>query len=166
MWLAKTVRITIGRGLRGCPQAQFISHKNIKTYLSRPKKGTFGGLPGVALSIGRDIAGHRKKHSFEHSFSPAIQLTPPPCWLSCWLSCWLLCCCHVVVVVFAYFVAALPTPPLPPPSARCRHRHRRHHRQLARRMTPATGMPTAAPPRRHKLSAGRWNPAHCWTSPS
>jgi hypothetical protein len=37
------------------------SHKNIKTYLSCPKKGTFGGLPGVALSRGQDIAGHRKK---------------------------------------------------------------------------------------------------------
>jgi hypothetical protein len=24
------------------------------------------------------------------------------------------CCCHFVVVVFVYFVAALPTPPLPP----------------------------------------------------
>jgi hypothetical protein len=27
-------------------------HKNIKTFLSRPKKGTFGGLAGVALSRG------------------------------------------------------------------------------------------------------------------
>jgi hypothetical protein len=26
-----------------------------------------------------------------------------------------LCCCHVVVVVFVYFVATLPTQPLPPP---------------------------------------------------
>jgi hypothetical protein len=34
------------------PQAQFFEHKNIKTYLSRPKKGTFGGLPGVVLSRG------------------------------------------------------------------------------------------------------------------
>jgi hypothetical protein len=38
--------------LRGCPQAQFFHIKNIKTYLSRPKKGTFRGLPGVALSRG------------------------------------------------------------------------------------------------------------------
>jgi hypothetical protein len=38
--------------IRGCPQAQFFEHKNIKTYLSRPKKGTFGGLPGIALSRG------------------------------------------------------------------------------------------------------------------
>jgi hypothetical protein len=35
---------------RPCPQAQLFSHKNIKTYLSHTKKGTFGGLPGVALS--------------------------------------------------------------------------------------------------------------------
>jgi hypothetical protein len=33
-------------------------------------------------------------------------------------------------------------------------------------MTPATGTPTAAPPRRRKLSAGRWNPARHWTGPS
>jgi hypothetical protein len=38
--------------VRPCPQAQFFSHKNIKTYLSHPKKVTFGGLPGVALSRG------------------------------------------------------------------------------------------------------------------
>jgi hypothetical protein len=44
--------LNISRSLRGCPQAQFFSHKNIKTYLSCPKKGTFGGLPSVALSRG------------------------------------------------------------------------------------------------------------------
>jgi hypothetical protein len=38
--------------LRGCPQAHFFSHKNIKTYFSCQKKGTFRGLPGVALSRG------------------------------------------------------------------------------------------------------------------
>jgi hypothetical protein len=30
----------------------FLLHKNIKTYLSRAKKGTFKGLAGVALSRG------------------------------------------------------------------------------------------------------------------
>jgi hypothetical protein len=33
----------------------FFSHKNIKSYLSHPKKGTFGGLPGIALSRGQDM---------------------------------------------------------------------------------------------------------------
>ncbi len=75
------------------------------------------------------------------------------------------CCCHVVVVVFVYFVAALPTPPPPPPPPSARRR-RCHRCRLARRMTPATQTPTAAPPRRCKLSAGHWNPAHCWTGPS
>jgi hypothetical protein len=37
---------------RPCPHAQFFSPKNTKTYLSLQKKGTFGGLPGVALSRG------------------------------------------------------------------------------------------------------------------
>ena len=63
--------------LRPCPQAQFFSHKNIETYLSRPQKGTFGGLLGVALSRGQHIAGHRKKHSFTHSFFPSIPLSYP-----------------------------------------------------------------------------------------
>jgi hypothetical protein len=31
---------------------------------------------------------------------------------------------------------------------------------------PATRTPTAAPPHWRKLSAGRWNPARCWTGPS
>jgi hypothetical protein len=75
----------------------------------------------------------------------------------------LLCCCHIVVIVFVYFDAALPTPLLPPPSAR---RRRCHCHRSAMRMTPATRMPTAAPPRRRKLSARHWNPAHCWTGPS
>ncbi len=93
-------------------------------------------------------------------------MIPLQCWLSFWLSCWLLCCCHVVVVVFVYFVAVLPTaPPLPLSARRCRH-HCCHRSRSARRMTPATGMPTAAPPHRRKLSAGRWNPARHWTGPS
>jgi hypothetical protein len=108
----------------------------------------------------------QKKHSFEHSFSPCLSIISPPCWLSCWFLCWLLCCCHVVVVVFVYFVAALGTPLPPPPSAHRRRRHHHHCCRLARRMTPATRTPTAAPPRWRKLSAGHWNPAHCWTSPS
>jgi hypothetical protein len=131
--------------LRGCPQAQFFSHKNIKTLLSHPKKGTFGGLPGVALSRGRDIAGHRKKTIVLNIVSLPPLNYPPLCWLSCWLSCWLLCCCHVVVVVFVYFVAALPIPP-PPPQLACRcRRHRRRCCWSARRMTPATGTLIAAP---------------------
>ncbi len=41
----------------------------------------------------------------------------PPCWFSCCLLCWFLCWCHVVVIVFIDFVAALPmlqAPPLTP----------------------------------------------------
>ncbi len=64
--------------LRPCPQAQLFSHKNIKTYRSRPKKGTFGGLPGVALS--REGSRHTwtlKKNIVSHivSFPP---LNYPP----------------------------------------------------------------------------------------
>jgi hypothetical protein len=46
--------------------AQFFSHKNIKTYLSRPKKGTFGGLPGEALSSVKlkCCANHVMKYQF------------------------------------------------------------------------------------------------------
>ncbi len=104
-----------------------IFHKNIKTHFSRPKKGTFGGLPGVVLSRGRDIPGHSKKHRFTHSFFPAIQLSPLR--VGCLVGCRVGCC----VVV--------PPPPLAP--RRCPHR--RHRRRSASRMTPATRMPTAAP---------------------
>ncbi len=143
--------------LRPCPQAQFFSPKNTKTYLSHQKKGTFRGLPGIALSRGPDIPGHSRKTQFQTQFLSRQSIIPPPCWLSWWLLYWLLCCWHVVVVVFVYFVAALPTPLPPPPLA---HHCRRHRRRLARRMTPATQTPTAAPQRWCQLSAGHWNPAH------
>ncbi len=52
--------LVIIRGLRPCPQAQFFLQENITTYLSCPKKGTFKGLAGVALSRGRDIPGLKK----------------------------------------------------------------------------------------------------------
>ncbi len=38
--------ILVGLGKR-VSTGTFFSHKNIIIYLSRPKKGTFGGLPGV-----------------------------------------------------------------------------------------------------------------------
>ncbi len=129
--------------IRPCPQAQFFY---IKTYLSRSKKINFGGLAGIALSRGVDIPEHGDKIV---SFLP-LNSIPPLCWLSCWLLCWFLCCCHVVVIVFVDFVAALPTPQ-PQPSARHCHRCR----WLAWRMTPATQMPTAAPSCWRTPSAGR-----------
>ncbi len=108
--------------LKPCPQAQFCSLKNIKTYLSHPKKGTFGGLAGVALSRGWDIPLDTKKKIFAHSFIPPAQLFPlcVGCLVGCHVGCCvvvvlLLCCCCVVVVVFIYFVAALPTLRPPPP---------------------------------------------------
>jgi hypothetical protein len=105
----------------------------------------------------------QKKTQFQTQFRSRHSIIPPPCWLSCWLSCWMLCCCHVVVIVFVYFVATLPTPQPPPPLARhCRP----HHRRSVRRMMPAIRTLTAAPPRWRKLSAGHWNPVHCWTGPS
>jgi hypothetical protein len=146
-----------------CPQAQFFSPKNTKTYLSRQKKGTFGGLPGVALSRGQDIPGHSRKKQFRTQFLSRHSIIPPPCWLCYWLSCWLLCCCHVVIFVFVYFVAALPTLPPPPPLA---HRRRRHRGWSVRRMRPATRTSTAALPHWRKLSAWHWNPVRCWTGPS
>jgi hypothetical protein len=33
--------------LRPCPQARFLNHKIIKSYLSRPKKGMIGDLAGI-----------------------------------------------------------------------------------------------------------------------
>ncbi len=113
---------------RVCPQAQFISHKNMKTYLSRQKKGTFGGLPGVALSRGRDIAGHRKKHSFEHSFSPATQLSP--LCVGCLVGCCVGCCLIVMLLSLSSFTL------LP----RCQHRRRRHRRHAAATATAATAI--------------------------
>ncbi len=114
------------RHLRGCPQAQFFSHKNIKTYLSHPKKGTFGGLPGVALSRGRDIPGHRKKHSFEHSSLPPLNYPPSVLavllvvmlvvvLLSCCCCCLCLLCCRIANTTAAATVGMPPPPPPPPP---------------------------------------------------
>jgi hypothetical protein len=139
-------------------------HNNIPFPL---EKGIFEGLAGVALSRGRDIPGHSKKNTILN-----IVLFPPlnysPSLLAVLLVVLLVvvllsCCCHVVVVVFIYFVAALQTLPSPPQLACHCHRHRRWS---GRRMMPATQTPTAVPPRWRKLSAGHWNPAHCWTGPS
>jgi hypothetical protein len=83
----------------------------------------------------------KKKHSFEHSFSPPTQLSPLR--IGCLVGCRVGCCVVVMVLLLSFFTLLphcqhrLP----PPPSAR---HHRRHCRWLARRMTPATQMPTAA----------------------
>jgi hypothetical protein len=59
LWLTRDLKkqLQLAR-IRLCPQAQYFLHKNIKTYLSCKKKGTFGGLAGIALSRGQDIPGH------------------------------------------------------------------------------------------------------------
>jgi hypothetical protein len=113
--------------LRACPQAHFYSHKNIKTYLSRPKKGTlevFLALhcPGVETYLHTE-----KKHSFTHNFSPAIQLSP---------------LCVGSLVGFHVGCCVVVSPPSLAPLC---PRHRRHRRWSANRMTPATRAPTAAP---------------------
>ncbi len=89
-----------GGVIRGCPQAQFFSHKIIKTYLSHPKKGTFGGLPGVALSRGQDML-DTEKHIFEHSFFPATQLSPLR--VGCLVSCCVGCCVVVMLLSLSSF---------------------------------------------------------------
>ncbi len=110
--------------LRPCPQAQFFSHKNIKTYPSRLKKGTFVGLPGVALSRGQHIQGHQKKNIVSHIVSfPPLNYPPPMLdvllvvvlvvvLLSCCCHCLHLRCCHVANTAAATMVGT----PLPPPS--------------------------------------------------
>ncbi len=113
--------------MRPCPQAQFFSPKNIKTYLSCPKKGTFGGLAGVALSRGGDIPGHQKKHSFKHRFFPAAQLFPIR--VGCHVVCCVGCCVVVVLLSFSLFTL------LP----RCKHRCRRHHWHAAATTATAVG---------------------------
>jgi hypothetical protein len=42
--------------LKSVSTGTIFSHKNINIPFP-PKKGTFGGLPGIALSSGRDISG-------------------------------------------------------------------------------------------------------------
>jgi hypothetical protein len=51
------------------PQAQHFLHKNIKTYLSRPIKGTLEGLAGIEVARGQDIPGHSKKNIVPHIVS-------------------------------------------------------------------------------------------------
>jgi hypothetical protein len=110
-----------------CPQAQFFSHKNTKTYLSRQKKVHSEvclalHCPGVKTYLDTE-----KKHSFTHSFFPATQLSP----------------LHVGCLVDCPFGCCVVVPP--PPLAHRHRRHHRHRRRLASRMTPATQTPTAAP---------------------
>jgi hypothetical protein len=112
--------------LRGCPQAQFFSHKHIKTYLSHPKKGTFRGLPGVALSRGLDIAGHIKNIVSNIVSLPPLNYPPPVLavllvvmlvvvLLSCCCHCLCLLCCRVANTAAAATVGMPPPPPPPPP---------------------------------------------------
>jgi hypothetical protein len=113
--------------IRWCPQAQFFSPKNTKTktYLSRQKKGTFGGLPGVALSKGRDIPGHSRKNTVLNTVSfPPLSYSPSVLavllvvvlvfvLLSCCCCCLCLLCCRVANTAAAATVR-MPLP-LPPP---------------------------------------------------
>jgi hypothetical protein len=117
----KAVRIN----LRWCPQAQFFSPKNTKTYLSCQKKGTFGGLPGVALSRGRDIPGHSRKNTVSNTVSfPPLNYSPSMLavllvvalvvvLLSCCCCCLCLLCCRVANTAAATTIGTPPTPPLP-----------------------------------------------------
>ncbi len=120
--------------LRGCPQAQFFSHKNIKTYLSRPKKGTFGGLPGITklcsklffLCPGVETYLDTKKNIVSNIVSPPPLNYPPSMLavflvvvlvvvlLSCCSCCLCLLCCRVANTTAAAIVG-MPLPP-PPPS--------------------------------------------------
>ncbi len=85
-------------------------HKNI-LYLSHLKRGTFGGLAGMALSRGRGIPGHwKKKHSFTHSFFLAAQLFPLR--VGCLVG-WRVGCCVVVMLLPLSLFTLLP---------RCQHR--------------------------------------------
>jgi hypothetical protein len=114
--------------MRLCPQAQFFSPKNIKTYLSRPKIGTFGGLAGAALSRGQDIPEHWKNivsHIVSFlplNYSPSVLAVLVVVMLVVVL---LLCCCcclhllHCRVANTAATTAAATAtvgtpPPLPP----------------------------------------------------
>jgi hypothetical protein len=69
VFIVKTIGKGPGSVLRPCPQAQFFSPKNTTTYLSHQKKGTFGGLPGIALSRGQDIPGHSRKNTVLNTIS-------------------------------------------------------------------------------------------------
>jgi hypothetical protein len=109
-----------------CPQAQFFSPKNTKTYFSHQKKGTFGGLPGVALSRGQDIPGHSRKNTVSNTVSfPPLNYSPSVLavllvvvlvvvLLSCCCCCLCFLCCHVANTAAAA-TAGMP-PPLPLPS--------------------------------------------------
>jgi hypothetical protein len=103
----------------------FFSPKNTKTYLSRQKKGTFGGLPGVALSRGQDIPGHSRKNTVLNTVS-FLPLNYPPSelavllvvvlvvvLLSCCCCCLHLLCCRVTNTATAATVGTLPPPPPP-----------------------------------------------------
>ncbi len=138
-------------------------HPKTQKHTFPARKSTFGGLPGIALSRGRDIPRHSRKNTVSNTVSfPPLNNSPSVLAVLMVVVLVVVLLSHVVVVVFVYFVAALPTPLLPPPSARRCHHHRRWS---ARRMTPATGTPTAAPPRWRKLSARHWNLTRRWTGP-
>jgi hypothetical protein len=101
------------------------SPKNIKTYLSRQKKGTFGGLAGIALSRGCDIPGQSKKNTVSNIVSfPPLNYSPADLavllvvvlvvvLLSYCCRCLCLLCCRIANTAAAATVSMLPLPPLP-----------------------------------------------------
>ncbi len=105
--------------------AHFLSPKNTKTYLSPQKKGTFGGLPGVALSRGQDIPGHSRKKTvlntvsfpplnYSHSLLAVLLVVVlVVVLLSCCCRCLRLLCCHVTNTAAAATVGTPPPPLLP-----------------------------------------------------
>jgi hypothetical protein len=115
-------------GIRVAGVITIFLYKNIKTYLSCPKKGTFRGLPGIALSRGQDIAGHRKKHSFKHSFSPTSQLSSIR--VGCLVGCCVGCCVVLMLLLLSSFTL-LPC---------WQHRRHHHRRRAAAADTAATAV--------------------------
>jgi hypothetical protein len=101
-------------------------HKNMETYLSRPKKRYLwrSGWRSTVHGL-RHTWTLKKKHSFTHSFFPAAQLLPLR--VGCLVGCCVGCCVVVMLLLLSLFTllphcntAATATvgmpPPPPPPS--------------------------------------------------
>jgi hypothetical protein len=65
------VKNLVRQSVRGCPQALFFEHKNTKTHLSRPPKGTFSCFDLVSMCKVSGWLAHQKKTQYQkHSFFP------------------------------------------------------------------------------------------------
>ncbi len=160
--------------LRWCPQAQFFSHKTSKHTF--PAKKRYLWRSGWRSTVqGSRHTWTLKKYIVLNIVSfPPLNYSPSVLavllvvvlvvvLLLCCCPCLCLLCCRIANTATAATVGMPPLPPLPLVGEEDDACYTNADSSPA---TSAQAMPTAAPPRRRKLSAGRWNPARHWTGPS